>query len=160
MAVGAQGRNVAWGAVISQLWGRRLQLPLYRWWSGRMGGATLYRSRSFESSWLVVTGTEKTGRSSSYWDQFGVFLLVIMSFFFFLPVTIKAHVSMRRPAGRQVFRRTGLSLYFADRRSMTHHCKQPTAVVLLVSKVPSSVITVEREQTSLQLISKKSWMDR
>lgn len=58
MAVGAQGRNVAWGAVTSQLWGRRLQLPLYGWWSSRMGGTTLYRSQSFEPSWLVVTGTE------------------------------------------------------------------------------------------------------
>lgn len=44
----------------------------------------------------------------------------------FLPVTIKAHVSMWRSARRQVFRRTGLSLHFADRRSMTHHCKHTT----------------------------------
>lgn len=67
-------------------------------------------------------------------------------YFYFLPVTIKAHVSMRRPAGRQVFRRTGLSLYFADRRSMTYHCKQPIAVVSLVSKVPSSVIILRESR--------------
>lgn len=41
-----------------------------------------------------------------------------------LPVTIKAHVSLRRPAGGQVFGRTGLSLHFADGRTMKHHCQQ------------------------------------
>lgn len=41
----------------------------------------------------------------------------------FVPVTIKAHVSLELSAGRQLFRWTGLSLHFADRQSMKHHCK-------------------------------------
>lgn len=59
-------------------------------------------------------------------------------FFFFLPVTIKTRVSMWRSAGRQVFRRIGLSLHFADRRTMKHHCKQEITFSALCKSAPYS----------------------
>lgn len=70
---------------------------------------------------------EKTGRSrqkpACYQNVIVTDMNINTLSFSFLPVSIKAHVSMRRSAGRQVFRRTGLPLHFADRRSMKHHCK-------------------------------------
>lgn len=66
---GAQGGNVAWGAVTGQLRGRRLQVPLHRLRSGGMGGATLYWRggwiQSFKPSWLDVTGTEEMKQEGS-----------------------------------------------------------------------------------------------
>lgn len=66
---GAQGRNVAWGAVIGQLRGRRLQIPLHRLRSSGMGGATLHWRggwiQSFKPSWLGVTGTEERKQEGS-----------------------------------------------------------------------------------------------
>lgn len=41
----------------------------------------------------------------------------------FVPVTVKAHVSLELSAGRQLFSWAGLPLHFADRQSMKHHCK-------------------------------------
>lgn len=88
-------------------------------------------SQSFEPSWLVVTGTEeraetRTQRHVPEHSQITDTMHQSNTVICFLPVTIKAHVSVRRSAGRQVFRRTGLPLHFADRRSMKHHCKTHT----------------------------------
>lgn len=63
---------------------------------------------------------ETTGRSWAFVD---IRLIRRDVYIHSVPVTIKARVSLRCSAGREVFGRAGLSFHFAERWSMKHHCR-------------------------------------